>query len=137
MWLNSGPLEEQSVLLTAEPSLQPEMFSLKRQVLGAGLTAQGKGACVSIQVDLSLPPALQKAEEKGFACIALKLPGSADPPASTVYRYFLKKIYLFNVYACKPACQEKASDPVTDGCYMWLLGIEPRTFGRATSVFNH
>jgi hypothetical protein len=27
--LNSGPLEEHSVLLTAEPSLQPELYLLK------------------------------------------------------------------------------------------------------------
>ena len=29
-WLNSGPLEEQSVLLTAEPSPQPERFLFYR-----------------------------------------------------------------------------------------------------------
>ena len=31
--LNSGPLEEQPVLLTAEPSLQPQYFYFSRYIL--------------------------------------------------------------------------------------------------------
>jgi hypothetical protein len=41
--LNSGPLEEQSVLLTAEPALQPQwnlFVALKIKVFGAGQMAQ-------------------------------------------------------------------------------------------------
>jgi hypothetical protein len=39
--LNSGPLKEQSVLLTAEPSLQPQGKSYKGQhLIGAGLQVQ-------------------------------------------------------------------------------------------------
>jgi hypothetical protein len=35
--LNSGPLEKQSVLLTAEPSLQPQMLGLKTSFTPAWL----------------------------------------------------------------------------------------------------
>jgi hypothetical protein len=37
--LNSGPLEEQSVLLTAEPSLQPSVFNILKLTTELGVVA--------------------------------------------------------------------------------------------------
>jgi hypothetical protein len=46
--LNSGPLEEQSVLLTAEPSHQPDFSLLETQLLPLHLKAPALGDLVSL-----------------------------------------------------------------------------------------
>lgn len=42
------------------------------------------------------------------------------------------------LFACMPAWQKRASDPNIDGYYIiWVLGVELKTSGGATSTLNH
>jgi hypothetical protein len=111
--LNSGPPEEQSVLLTTGPSLQLFLFCFKIHSFSLSLSLS-LSLCVCVCLSLCVSVCLCVC-----VCVCLSLSVSVSLSlclsVSLSLRFYLL-MYMSALSACVPTCQKRASDPSIDGC---------------------